>query len=1129
MGPENAFIAAQLSMLTKAIRDIGGGTEATPLRGYVTRFDRGESYFQEDGKGYLAVGSEINDPALYDTKAFPYEETMPHWEYEPVFGPGLAQPSTGYSPTLNWRWATCDDTNIAMGNTDSISFSSNGEDFTTLYLTEAESGGWTTANDKLKQVYDAVYHAGVLWVVASTHANSTARLLKLTTDLKGFTEIPNSTSLNRFKKTNGRVLCVGGSIAYDITNPEEPIRYTPGAFNDITYWSGKWWVATATGLKSGVDLAGALDVVTAGAHYLVNGSVDGLMASIGTSILLTTDGTNWNPATGPEGLSIGSTATLTCGELNGKLAIRSTSANSTTITSQQNVIIYDPKTNSWEELFTPDGMVVITAYAIPLWYRGEYWVFGTLGAWNNYMRTTDLRVWSGQEVDAIASTFYTDETLRKNLLATLRSGDKILRLHARNITYSLDGGVTYKTALGPQKSVGALTPWGLNVFEDNGEFFIFSFRGHWVSSDLENWTALPTTFLLDNTSSGGGRTITRLKPDMWVSHGAYNSSTNDTYFSTDRGRSWTVVTLKNVLGVYFDTTRNKYGAFVGNQVYVGSTIANLALVNSQTTTNMSSMIRCVHDPVNDVVMYTQMASPTLYNIDGAHPHTAGQTYTYRPFSPDFSEWGYRPTNIELMGDGVYARSPQVMRTGKNVGLLGYKYNHANRSWVPVEWLLPVDGWELPFSHRGGVYPYTQSTGSVYTVSYIGESVSKSGKPALAVGGNWFELDPITGMPTRLNDPRPAFAAVARVIRINPIYRSKVATDGKGTAAFVAHQTLYVSRNGGEFRPTLNGSIHNVQYAAGVWCLTAVHYSTKAQTADAVITALSVCMSLDLVTFKSYTFWSSSSGETYVDFLWCVGRWFPLTISTLYGPTASSGQKMDTWLTSVTFRAGFITKGDELLQVGQPPVKALPWKGMLHRGYGFVSGVEWSSYQDGEYVNVYMGDDGHTTTWTSDLNALEYSQSTPPTAGNPDMIEYAFVTPSHKSLGYDKRVGQFLTTGPAIMPRGGGINAIAGRGVGRYALLSGATFTAHGWVDWGKHRYVFTRTNLGFTVVVGTQYYRVCKMWIAGNSGNYLSITTGDCGQIFILTARGSLLRGKRGIVATPVQSNNLSNIYMRVL
>ena len=120
-------------------------------------------------------------------------------------------------------------------------------------------------------------------------------------------------------------------------------------------------------------------------------------------------------------------------------------------------------------------------------------------------------------------------------------------------------------------------------------------------------------------------------------------------------------------------------------------------------------------------------------------------------------------------------------------------------------------------------------------------------------------------------------------------------------------------------------------------------------------------------------------------------------------------------------------------------------------------------------------------------------------------------------------------GPVAISRVGGINAIAGRGVGRYALLSGASFTAEGWVDWGKQRYVFARTNLGFTVVVGTQNYRVCKMWIAGNTGNYLSITTGDCGQIFILTASGSLLRGKRGIVATPIQSNNLSNIYMRVL
>ena len=33
MGPENAQILAQLSLLTKSIRGMGGGSEETPLRG----------------------------------------------------------------------------------------------------------------------------------------------------------------------------------------------------------------------------------------------------------------------------------------------------------------------------------------------------------------------------------------------------------------------------------------------------------------------------------------------------------------------------------------------------------------------------------------------------------------------------------------------------------------------------------------------------------------------------------------------------------------------------------------------------------------------------------------------------------------------------------------------------------------------------------------------------------------------------------------------------------------------------------------------------------------------------------------------------------------------------------------
>ena len=102
MGPENAQILAQLSLLTKSIRSMGGGVEETPIGGYVNRLDRGEAYFQEDGKGYLLVGVELTDPKLYDTKAFPFENVMPTLNDDYYWSEGMSPSDINPGSTVVW-------------------------------------------------------------------------------------------------------------------------------------------------------------------------------------------------------------------------------------------------------------------------------------------------------------------------------------------------------------------------------------------------------------------------------------------------------------------------------------------------------------------------------------------------------------------------------------------------------------------------------------------------------------------------------------------------------------------------------------------------------------------------------------------------------------------------------------------------------------------------------------------------------------------------------------------------------------------------------------------------------------------------------------------------------------------
>lgn len=1134
MGPENAQIMAQLTMLAKLVKGMGGDSVvATPLRGYVARYDHSEPYFQEDGKGYLQIGSELTDPTLYDTKAFPYEEVMPS-PADPFWINGQFFPTTAYGQGfVNWRWSASDDTNIAFGIGTSLTFSKDGVNFQTRYLDEIPSTGWSASNDIIANIYDAMYIDGFLHVLGNTKSNTQPRLLKFDANCNKFSEfVANTSGAARFKKTNGRLLIIATSTVFlDITNIQDIQRYTVPAFSDVTYWGSKWWYATSSGLKSSPDPAGTMTTVTSGAHYVVSGNGANIIASNGSTLVESTDGTNWNPVNGPESLALGSVGGGLSNESNGKLFIKG-GTQVTTITANQALLVYDFTAKTWKEVFPAAGALVISSQAWPVWYRGEWWVFGVVGNQNGYSRSPDLQTWSGDGVDARPAASFVRASARNNVIASVRDGQKILHVFARYHAYSTDGGVTFTTALNPQKTAGFLTPYGTRVIADGREFFIFSYRGSYVTSDFVTWTALPAEAALENSAGLESRVLTRLSTGVWILHG---NVTTTTYYSTDRGRSWLTCSVSNVIGAYYDSKRSKYVLLRSgvSGAWVGDSLASMSQVNINSLGLSSGQYNCYFDATNDQVFLAQH-SGVLRGFAGDRPHTVNGTYSLVDAAQSTqtlqANWGAGPTGFEVINGVPVAISNQVIRHNDVPSLRGIRCL-PGRTYEEVMYPLPVGGWELPFVNGGGVYPQTQVPGATFAQSRMSDCPIATGKRKFAIATSWFELDLSTGAIVRLNDPKASFKVVGRVGQINPTFRSKVANDGKGTSAYVCDGVLYVSKNGGEFLPELTGAFQNVQYAGGYWSLITVHWDARcSSSATAVETVLNVCISKDLVTWKSKSFAMGTNANQYVDFVWAFGKWWLLYVNSLAGASSSTGAKFNTWIGSggaAVVSGGYIIKDDELvIEYGGSLIQGVAgWNLYLSTIYGAVVGVEYNSTSSGDYVNCYSGNDSQTTAWTQQLSRITYTVTTATTSGNPDGVSITYVKAAHTLLDNSKTSGQFTYDGAAVIPRATSIQQILGDNIPRYTLTGNAAGT--GWIDWGKHRYMFPRSGGSIIAMLSGRAYRTYPVWDPTNV--HVSITTTDDGQLFIMTSRGALIRGKRGIIAPAPKSTNNANYYMRVL
>lgn len=1122
MGPENAILVAQLSQLSKAIRELGGGASETPLGGYVTRLDHTEPYFQEDGKGYLQAGYELTDTTKYDTTAFPFEEILPAWDHEPIWADDLIMPGTSYTAFNPWTWATSDGNKLAFGRPESITFTTDGVNFKTRLLAEAETTGWNAQNEQIRTITDAMFHNNQLYVIANTWYNSTQRLLKLSEDFNKFTEIPNGGSVSRFKKTNGRVLALGMTVFFDLTNPEQEVRYTSGSFVDVTFWNGKWWFATSTGVKSGVEPSGTLDTVVSGAHALVAASGDSILVATSTVISYSTDGTNWNPATAPESASIG---TASCNEHNGKLFIRTSYANSTTINATQNLICYDFATKSWKEVFPPTGMVVLSSNAMPVWFGNQWWVFGAYGTVNNYVRSPDLDTWSGDEVDSRAAVGFVSTDARKYLIASIRDGNKILQVYSRHIAYSIDGGVTYRTVLAPWKSAGFLPTCSMRIFVEAGEFFIYSTRGHWSTTDFENWTTLPTDFLMDGTSGLDGRTITRLSNGVWISHSNYSGGV--TYYSTDRGRSWTVCSVSGVVGAYYDSTRSKFCLVKsGGVVWVGSSLSSMAQTNTATLNGAGSSILAIrHDPATDCVMYFPIGTNTICAFSGDRPHTTtAYDVATKSITTPLEYWTGGPNSIELVGGALYAVSPIVQRFGDRSYFRAVKLG-TNRSLEEQQWILPVGNLELPSYSAGGGYPSNVVPNvNVFTLR-LDDGAVVAGKRQFCVANHWLALDLTTGVITAQNKPSESLRKVGRVVRTNPLYRSKVATDLKGNAAFVAHQTLYYSAEGGPFLPILDGTIHNVQFADGVWCITALTYDSRSELNGTLSSSLLVALSADLENWYCQNFYDQT--KCFVDFVWALGAWRLMSASSLIGMSGTSN-KLDSWFNGAIQNKAYLFRDGKLVLTESGsvfPAGNASHSVFISPAYGVVIGFEIQSYDHGDYINRFQGKDADSTGWTHECGSIEPKIRPSQSIGIPDGVELVLKRQWHNDTAFG---GQFTSKGIAQFPRGSQYKNILGVNLPSLATAVGS-ITNRGWIDWGKHRYVFIRSNTFISVYAGPHSIRNYLQWGTGAADSYLSITTGELGQLYIMTARGGLIRGKRGLIAPPIPTKNLTSNYMRVL
>lgn len=1149
MGPENAQIMAQLTMLAKAIRSVGGGSEEVPLGGYVTRYDRGEEYFQEDGKGYLLAGGELTDPKLYDTKAYPLMNVMPTLDDDYNWTDGLNTGYTDPTNTVEWRWATNDDERIILGTVRSFSVSSDGVNWKTRQLQAVKDRNFTAADDLLYFIMSGMLINGSLYVVASTRtATSVYKLYKLDDDLNVATEIPNSSGNAFFTKTNGRFYCAGKNWLYDLTNPAEPVRYVvaSSSFRDITRWKDEWWLVYSNGLVRTADLSVAPTMVVPASNiYCVGSNADELVYVTTNAVMYATDPVTpvFNSATGPEILALGSTATsFKMTEANGKFLVRGDGNNR--VNHALNALVeYNPTDHTWEELFCPHGYTGFGIYAMPLWYRGEYWFIGNRYTLNGYSRSVDGRTWSSDEIDARLMSSYQNlqngiYQLTAQVGVASDGGAKQLFVYNRHIVYTIDGGVTYRSALGPWKTATVLTHYGVDVFCDNGEFFVLSYRGNWKTTDFVTWTTLDPTAVLQATTSASNSRIIRLPNGVWVSIGC-SSTTHPTWYSTDRGTTWKTSVLAGIRAIWWDSKRSKYGVVNYSQQIALTTNLDTAPTVSNTTTAswFGTPSEVYYDEVLDRIFSLQIGSNSLTSVDAVE-YTAQTNYTTMQAHPGQSQlqsldasYGSTLTEFVRIGGELYAITNTFCRYNLAKPYLSALRFKADRTvdYVPLE--LPVEGFELTQSLMGGCYPAAgfQSSYQGY-IRFLGDYHVNANKKKFFLCGYWFELSLSEPKITLTHSPQAGFGRVSKLLQLPGVWRPKFASDGKGTVAFISASVLYVSKDGGEFLPKMTVGAQTLQYGQGIWVMTVLVVSTNWNTSGQVNTALTVLYSTNLESWSSLIFReiSVNTGKLPIEFRLFQGDWMVVGINTLYGTSSTQTYRIGEWIDKPYMGPNvypkFLVRDGVLVESGVVPESHLTRNNriLLSTNHGPITGLDFAQYPHGDYILTQYGGSGYSSGALEQDAYLQTFNRSPESNGDViqlglNRVSQTTATAKRGAIFTDTAVVSWVvSTSTSVI---GGVECPDFHGI---PFNTGSALAQ----QWGKHNYFFVQNTdqRGMRLLLSPTRYRTIEAL-----GPDYTVNTTDDGQIFIVTGYGAMFRGVKGIHATPRPAKSTGYQYRRVL
>lgn len=1147
MGPENAQILAQLSLLTKSIRGMGGGVDETPIGGYVNRLDRAEPYFQEDGKGYLLVGEELTDPKLYDTKAFPFENVMPTLHDDYYWSEGMSPSDINPGSTVVWTWCTNDSERIILGTTESFSMSVDGVNWKTRQFRAIRSRTGENSDSLLYYIYGGMLINGSLYLIANTYANqSTIRLWKLDSDFNLATEVPNSSGAVKFIYTSGRYLAVGNYWVYDLTNPEEAVRSTmyAVAVRDLAYWKGEWWTVRANGLYRTTDLAVQGNVVNPASNiYCVGSTEDQLLYVTTTAINYFTDPANTTPqvAMGPETLALGSVgSSYLMTEANGKFLIRG-NGSTKVLSAANSLIVYDPAAKTWVESFCPHGTTWFITYCMPLWYRGEWWWTGNRYVHNGYSKSPDLFQWSGDEIDARVMVSYQNTDLRSaNAGVCSDGGLKNVFIHSHHLTYTVDGGVTYRTVLGPWKTAGYLLSYGDEFFFDAGEFFAFTPSGNWKTTDFVNWTKLSNVAKMDFSYATTGYRITKLSNGVWVMHSSVDA-TKVAWFTSDRGATWVECGSKGFESVWWDSKRSKYCLRDYNRKVLLT--SNLAVAGTATNSTYelsvgSKPLLSYYDEPTDRVYFVTPGYNVINSIEAVQ-YTANSQYTPKSYvggdqGIDIT-WNAEMTEFVRIGGFLYAISARICRCNRERPYLSAMRFNPDGTGTYTQIELPVDGFELTQSPMGATYPAVYRSNTQYWMKFTADDHVDPKKKRFFLSGYWFDLSLETPSITLVHSPQAAFRKLTKLTSFPKTFMTKFASDGKGTVATIYNSVLYVSRQGGEFRPEMTVGAQQIQYGLGLWVMsTYAPDKNWRSSSQPVLMALTVSYSTDLVTWKNKIF-RSGSGKCFVEFRVLNGRWCLMTISNLAGTDSSStSDKIGVWSgDSHGSSVGntFLVRDGELVDVGAMNTTGLGnvYRVRLDPVHGLIPGVEVYNLegQDREYLIQQAGGVGdyNDSNFVSDvytkLGGVDDGSSTE------DLYSVAYnrvfnraATTARGSFFTDVSVVSYTVSSSINNTNGYNIPDFGGQ-----VYAHGPYTRAH----WGKHHYYFT-TSQNITNYSGMclmlDYARLRYIY---NTGMYFSVNTTDDGQIFIINGSGILFRGVPGVHATPRKNNFNGYQYKRVL